>query len=151
HRHHADYQADLHLSSGSKTGDQLFTVLADWDGERVTAINRQTNSETPNSRDNFGVSVQDQMLWRRLFVTVGGRIEKNASFGTVFVPRGTIVYVLHPSSAGLGETTVKASAGTGVKEPNLLQSFSLSPFFLGNPDLKPERSRSAEVGIEQRF
>jgi outer membrane cobalamin receptor len=151
HRHHADYQADLHLSSGSKTGDQLFTVLADWDGERVTAINRQTNVETPNARDNFGVSVQEQMLWRRVFVTVGGRVEKNESFGTAFVPRGTIVYVLHPPSAALGETIVKASAGTGVKEPNLLQSFSLSPYFLGNPDLKPERARSAEVGIEQRF
>jgi outer membrane cobalamin receptor len=151
HRHHADYQADLHLSSGSNTGDQLFTVLADWDGERVTAIDRQTNAETPNARDNFGVSVQEQMLWRRVFITVGGRVEKNASFGTAFVPRGTIVYVLHPPSASLGETTVKASAGTGVKEPNLLQSFSLSPYYLGNPDLKPERSRSAEVGIEQRF
>ena len=28
----------------------------------------------------------------------------------------------------------------------MLESFSLSPFFRGNPDLKPERSRSVEVG-----
>lgn len=33
----------------------------------------------------------------------------------------------------------------------MLESFSLSPFFHGNPDLKPERSRSAEVGLEQRL
>jgi vitamin B12 transporter len=151
HRHHADYQADIHLASDPKAGDQLLTILADWDGERVTAINRRTNVESPNSRDNFGVSVQEQMLWRRFFVTAGGRIEKNESFGTAFVPRGTVVYVAHQPSAGLGETLVKASAGTGIKEPTLLQSFSLSPFFLGNPDLKAERSRSAEVGIEQRF
>jgi len=150
-RHHADYQADVHLASGSKVGDQLFTVLGDWDGERVTAINRRNNVETPNARDNFGVSVQEQMLWRRFFVTVGGRVEKNESFGTAFVPRGTVVYVVRPPSGGLGETLVKASAGTGVKEPTLLQSFSVSPFFLGNPDLKPERSRSVEVGLEQRF
>jgi outer membrane cobalamin receptor len=151
HRHHADYQADLHLSSGSKAGDQLFTVLADWDGERVTAINRRTNVETPNSRDNFGVAVQEQMLWRRLIVTAGGRIEDNESFGTAFVPSGTIVYVAHEPSSAFGETLLKASAGTGIKEPTLLQSFSVSPFFLGNPALKPERSRGVEVGIEQRF
>ena len=151
HRHHADYQADIHLASDPKVGDQLLTILADWDGERVTAINRRTNVETPNARDNFGVSVQEQMLWRRVFVTAGGRIEKNESFGTAFVPSGTIVYVAHQSSPAFGETLIKASAGTGIKEPTLLQSFSLSPFFLGNPDLKAERSRSAEVGIEQRF
>ena len=33
----------------------------------------------------------------------------------------------------------------------MLESFSLSPFFLGNPDLKPERSRNLEAGIEQRL
>jgi outer membrane cobalamin receptor len=151
HRHHADYQADVHLASDAKAGDQLLTIVADWDGERVTAINRRTNVETPNSRDNYGVAVQEQMLWRRVFVTAGGRVEKNESFGTAFVPRGTIVYVAHQPSSALGETLIKASAGTGVKEPTLLQSFSVSPFFLGNPVLKPERSRSAEVGIEQRF
>ena len=32
----------------------------------------------------------------------------------------------------------------------MLESFSLSPFFSGNPDLKPERSRSAELGVAQR-
>jgi vitamin B12 transporter len=84
-------------------------------------------------------------------VTAGGRIENNESFGTAFVPRGTIVYVAHQPSSAFGETLIKASAGTGIKEPTLLQSFSLSPFFLGNPDLKAERSRSAEVGVEQRF
>jgi vitamin B12 transporter len=151
HRHHADYQADFHLASNPKAGDQLLTILADWDGERVTAINRRTNVESPNARDNVGVAAQEQMLWRRFFVTAGGRIEKNESFGTAFVPSGTIVYVAHQASSAFGETLVKAGAGTGIKEPTLLQSFSLSPFFLGNPDLKPERARSAEVGIEQRF
>jgi outer membrane receptor protein involved in Fe transport len=33
----------------------------------------------------------------------------------------------------------------------MLESFSISPFFLGNPDLEPERSRSVEAGIDQRL
>jgi len=44
-----------------------------------------------------------------------------------------------------------AAGGLGIKEPTVLQSFSPSPFFRGNPNLLPERSRSAEVGVEQRF
>ena len=150
-RHHADYQADVHVPGGALGGDQLFTVLADWDGERVTAVNRRTNVETPNARNNFGVAGQAQLLWQKFFVTLGGRVEKNESFGTAFVPRATAVYVLRGASPALGETRLRASAGSGVKEPTLIQSFSVSPFFLGNPDLKPERSRSAEVGVEQRF
>jgi len=33
----------------------------------------------------------------------------------------------------------------------MLESFSLSPYFRGNPDLAPERSRSIEAGVEQRL
>ena len=150
-RHHADYQADLRLASGSALGDHTLTILGDWNGERATATNRRANTETLNSRDNFGASIQEQILWRRVFVTLGGRVEKNEDFGTAFVPRGTVVYVAHESSASFGETRLKASAGTGIKEPTLAESFSLSPFSRGNPDLKPERSRSAELGVEQRL
>jgi outer membrane receptor protein involved in Fe transport len=103
-----------------------------------------------NERDNFGVSAQHQMLWRRVFVTLGGRIEHNDSFGTAAVPRATLVYVAHEGPGRFGETRLKASAGSGIKEPTMLQSFSASPFFRGNPDLKPERSRSLEAGVEQR-
>src|SRR5205823_1904248 len=53
--------------------------------------------------------------------------------------------------SALGETELKAGAGLGIKEPTMLESFSVSPYFLGNPDLKPERMRSAELGIVQRF
>ena len=45
----------------------------------------------------------------------------------------------------------RASAGRGIKEPLFIQSYSPSPSFLGNPDLKPERSRGFDAGVEQRF
>jgi vitamin B12 transporter len=59
--------------------------------------------------------------------------------------------VARASSGAVGETRLKASAGTGIKEPTMIESYSLSPFFLGNLDLEPERSRSVEVGIDQRL
>jgi outer membrane cobalamin receptor len=149
-RHHAAYQADVRLSSGGGSGDQRLTLLADWNGER-SDVNTGFGDPAINARDNFGVSAQQQMLWPRIFLTVGGRLERNESFGTAAVPRATVVYVAHQPSGTIGETQIRASAGLGIKEPTMLESFSPSPFFRGNPDLKPERSRSAEVGIEQRF
>jgi outer membrane cobalamin receptor len=127
------------------------TFLADWDGERALLDNRLSAAVTGASRDNVGWSVQHQALWRRAFVTVGGRVERNDSFGTAAVPRGSIVFVARSASGAVGETKLKASAGLGIKEPTVLESFSPSPFFRGNPDLNPERSRSVEAGIEQRF
>jgi vitamin B12 transporter len=150
-RHHASYQADWRLPSSLSRGDHLLTFLADWDAERATQSNRRSGARTVNARDNFGVSAQDQILWPRIFVTLGGRIERNATFGTEAVPRAAIVMVVHPANGSLGETRVKASGGLGIKEPTMVESFSLSPFFRGNPDLKPERSRSLELGIDQRF
>jgi vitamin B12 transporter len=150
-RQHALYQADVHLNTSPRWGDHLLTALADWDGERSRVENRLAATTTINTRNNNGVAVQDQMLWARTFVTVGGRIERNDAFGTAAVPRATIVYVLHPASGAVGDTQIKASAGGGIKEPSMIESFSVSAFFRGNPDLKPERSRSVEVGLSQRF
>jgi outer membrane cobalamin receptor len=150
-RHHASYQADWRLTNDSSHGDQLLTLVADWDGERADLRDRLAAAQTNPTRNNFGWSVQHQASWRRTFVTAGGRIERNESFGTFAVPRGSVAVVLHQGTGAFGETTVRASAGLGIKEPTLLQSFSLSPFFHGNPDLQPERSRTVEAGVEQRL
>ena len=151
-RHHASYQADWRLSSdASVAGDHRLTLLADWDGERATLIDQLASTNVPASRNNAGLSVQHQALWARTFVTVGARVEHNDSFGTAAVPRGSIVYVARTGGGPVGDTRLRASAGLGIKEPTVLQSFSPSPFFHGNPDLLPERSRTFEAGVEQRF
>lgn len=150
-RHHASYQADWKIANDSAHGSQMLTLLADWDGERAELDDLLAHTTTTPSRDNFGWSIEHQALWPRVFVTAGGRVEKNANFGTAAVPRGSIAVVAHNGAGEFGATTIHANAGLGIKEPTVLQSFSLSPFFMGNPDLLPEKSRTAEVGIEQRF
>jgi outer membrane cobalamin receptor len=150
-RYHASYQADVHLINDGSHGDQLLTVLADWDGERASLIDALANTTTPASRNNEGVSIQHQAVWTRLVATGGLRYEHNESFGDAVVPRGSLAVVLNQGNSIVGETRVRAAAGLGIKEPTLLQSFSPSPFFRGNPNLKPERSRSVEAGVEQRF
>jgi len=155
-RHHASYQADLRLARDADgIGDHQLTFLGDWTGERATLTDAMAvpAATTPASRNNVGVSIQDQALWARFFVTGGLRFEHNASFGGAVVPRGSVVYTLREASAGsaLGSTTVRASGGLGIKEPTLLQSFSPSPYYRGNPDLESERSRTLEAGLTQRF
>jgi vitamin B12 transporter len=51
-----------------------------------------------------------------------------------------------------GTTRLHASAGTGVQNPTLFDQFGFIPDqFVGNPDLKPEKSTGWDIGVEQRF
>src|SRR5262249_28484775 len=148
--HRASYQADGTWAT-AKAGTHVDTALVDWDGERATSIDALANTSDAESRDNVGVSLQHQALWSRVFVTAGVRFEHNASFGDATVPRVSGAAYLRTGSGAVGSTRVHATAGKGIKEPNFTQTFSTSPFFLGNPDLKPERSRSIDAGVEQRL
>jgi vitamin B12 transporter len=149
-RHHASYQADLTSSLGA-AGTHVDTALLDWDGERALLSDLLADTSTRASRDNVGVTVQHQALWPRVFATAGLRVERNDSFGTAVVPRGTAAVYLRKGGSRLGTTKISATAGKGIKEPTVLQSFSPAPSFLGNPDLLPERSRTIDAGVEQRL
>jgi vitamin B12 transporter len=151
-RHHLGYQSDWRLGSIERPrGEHIVTAAVEWDHEGGTLDDRLT-SDAPvvASRDNVGLTAQHQMLWRRTFITLSGRLEKNESFGTSFAPRVVVAHLARPDGSRLGSTKLKASAGLGIKEPSLLQSFSPSPSFEGNPDLDPERARGVDAGIEQR-
>jgi outer membrane cobalamin receptor len=124
----------------------------DWDGERAILTDALAKTSVPASRDNIGVTLQHQALWSRAFVTAGVRFEHNASFGNATVPRVSAAWYARKGGEAIGSTRISASAGRGIKEPNVLQSFSPNPFFLGNPDLQPERiNRALEIGLEQRL
>ena len=63
----------------------------------------------------------------------------------------TVIARPHSEEFALGATRLKAGFGTGIKEPSLLEAFSPSTFFLGNPSLDPERAKSFDIGIVQEF
>jgi vitamin B12 transporter len=143
-RHFATYQADARLD-GPGANEQLLTVAFDVNGERGVLTDRMAGSVVRASRNNFGWTAQHQWLGTRASISSGLRVEQNDSFGTAVAPRFSVAYL---ASAN---TKLKFNAGLGVKEPTILQSFSPSPFFLGNPDLEPERARSIDAGVEQRL
>jgi len=149
-RHHASYQVDGTFDIRG-AGTHVDTALVDWDGERADLRDALAGTTVPASRDNVGVTLQHQALWRAVFVTAGIRFEHNDSFGNATVPRVSAAWYVRQAGSALGTTRVSASAGKAIKEPTLLQSFSPSPFFQGNPDLLPERTRAFDLGVEQRL
>lgn len=49
-------------------------------------------------------------------------------------------------------TRLHASAGTAVQNPTMIEQFGYYPSsWIGNPDLKPEKSKGFDIGVEQSF
>jgi outer membrane cobalamin receptor len=137
------YQADLALGSR-----HLLTAGGELEHETGELGNRAEEPLRPE-RTNFGVYLQDRMLLgSRAYLTLGGRVEKNGSYGTHAVPRAALAVRLRD---GDDATTLRASAGMGVKEPSFFESYGESFFAKGNPDLDPERSTTFDFGLEQRL
>jgi outer membrane cobalamin receptor len=101
-------------------------------------------------RDNHGGYLEARKQFgRRLVLSGGFRVEGNDSFGTRWVPRGGVSYIARFGQGLFGATRLRFSAGEGIKEPSLSQSFAQDPCFPGNPALRAEKNRSFNVGGEQ--
>jgi vitamin B12 transporter len=61
-------------------------------------------------------------------------------------------YRLQASYRVSDTTRLRATAGSGVKNPNNFELFGFDPSgFVGNPNLKPEKSQGWDIGIDQTF
>jgi vitamin B12 transporter len=87
----------------------------------------------------------------RLTLSAGARAEANTNFGTRVVPRVGAVYALRYSQGFWGDTRSRVSYGQGIEEPTVFESFSTDPCSPGNPSLRPERSRTLNLGLDQFF
>ena len=92
-------------------------------------------------RHNTGYFFQGVVGAGRAALTAGGRLDDNSQFGTHGTYRAGVVYRV------LTRTRVRASAGTGFKEPTFFENFA-SGAVQGDSSLDPERSTSWEVGVE---
>jgi len=137
------YQGELALGTR-----HLLTAGAELEHETGELGNRAGEQLHPE-RTNVGVYVQDRLLLgRRAYLVLGARVERNGSFGTTAVPRAALAVRLRD---GADATTLRGSAGMGIKEPSFLESYGESFFAKGNPDLEPERSTTFDLGVEQRL
>jgi vitamin B12 transporter len=152
-RQHLDYESDVTLGSGDRAyGQHIVTFAFGWDRETGLIGDDESGfASTHARRDNFGGTFQDQMVLGRFVISNGVRVEDNGSFGKVVVPRSSAAFLARRGSGTFGATKLKFNFGLGIKEPSFIESFSPEVAFRGNPNLRPERSRSFDFGVEQRL
>jgi vitamin B12 transporter len=94
-----------------------------------------------------GYYIQDQIkLWDRLFATLGVRIDDHSRFDTETTCRIAPAYLIKETG-----TKMKGTFGTGFKAPTLYQLYAPADLWgpIGNKDLKPEKSKGWDFGVEQ--
>lgn len=103
-------------------------------------------------RNNHGVFLHLQKtLAGRLFLSGGIRMEHSSAYGRKLAPRAAVGYRIAGEHGVLSSTYVRLSAGRGITEPSLIQTFAREFYATGNPDLRPERTASYETGIVQEW
>ena len=127
-----------------------------WGGHRVTAA-VEHEGEDFKARDQsfFGATDQDRSReltaligqwraeWSDAIVTdVAIRHDRFSAFADETTLRGTVLF--RPAPAW----TLHAGYGEGIAQPTFYDLFGFFPgSFVGNPDLRPERSRGFEAGV----
>lgn len=131
--------ADHHVTLAFQREEQDFVNR----GAVPDALENQERSEPQNSYiGEYRVGFADQ-----LFLSAGVRHDDNRMFRDATTYRLSAAWRLKEIG-----TRLHASHGTAVTNPGFFELFGFFPaFFLGNPDLKPEESRSFDVGVEQKF
>jgi vitamin B12 transporter len=95
------------------------------------------------SRENAGIFASYDHLLDRLHLQVSGRFDDNSRFGNKFTGQLALGYHISDKWQTFG------SYGSAFRGPNLSEQFSpgFGGLFAGNPDLDPESSTSAELGL----
>ena len=148
----SDYETDgyrtrlEYLGKANLTDSLALQFGADWTRE----VSRSTYASTGFVSDSASMSNEDtgvfaQADWspvEALTVNAAIRQDEHSEFGGHTTGRLTAAYLL-PS-----DTILRASLGTGFRAPS---NYELFDAYSGNPDLDPETSQSADIGVEQRF
>lgn len=149
----------------SATGSERLTLryqadIALQDNGLSLALERQEADYNYSSSDTaFGDPNQEQSRDITSFIAeyrglshdrftwlLSGRYDDNSEFKSAVNGRLSLSY------AAAAATTLRANIGTGRKDPSFTEQFGFFPGqFVGNPDLKPERSVSYDIGIDQGF
>ncbi len=142
-----DYQGDYTERSWAHT-----TVGYEFEDEHAT-VGTLPDSLGSGLRLNHAAYAQQVLTLGRLSIVAGARLVHNQSFGNRAVPRIALGCTALRGGQFLSGTRFRFSYATGIKEPSFAQSFGNGGGFpvLPNPALKPERVRSFEAGVEQKF
>jgi len=95
--------------------------------------------------------LQQQFTLGRLTAIAGGRFVHSSVFGNTGVPRVALTLLALRGGQFFSGTRLRFSYATGFMEPALYQVFAGAPYYVPNPSLLPERTRSFEAGFQQNL
>jgi vitamin B12 transporter len=137
-----------------------YQFLKDWVG--VFGFRFEHEDGEGFTRNNYSTFLEGHgNITHRFFTTFGVGLEHNSFFGFAATPRVSMAYYLRrPTNTGVvGETKLKFNFGQGIKEAStfqqsgalisLLTPAQIAQFNVG--PIGPERSRTFDFGLEQRF
>ena len=147
-----DYLSEATFNTKVFSGEEhKFLFSIEQEKERFKQKGHASMFGNPNQNQdikNYGFTAEYRLgVWDKLFLSASLRKDNNDEFKDRDTVRFSGAYNF-PASG----TKVRAAYGTGVKNPSFTELFGFfSGSFIGNPNLKPEKSESWEFGLDQSF
>lgn len=137
-------QSTFMLGSQSRIDRHRLTLGVDYEDEEYQQ--RSDFADQDQTLDNLGIVVEYfAQPMDVLSLSASVRYDDNSEFRDVTTYRGTGSFLVERTG-----TRIRGSIGTGQKRPSFIERFGFSPeYYIGNPDLKPEKNEGFEAGVEQ--
>jgi vitamin B12 transporter len=145
-RSSADVRANLRLDDLVLTGGWEFEEERQRSFTESASQYGSSNGRSENRRLNRAYYAHASGSRGAISLQAGARAEDNERFGAFTTWQAGLNWAVSEAAG----TRLRFSAGRGLKEPTFFETFATG-FARGNPELKPERSRSWEVGADQRL
>jgi len=128
--------------------NQRLSLLVERETERFSQRGPVLPWGNPNQdrdRETNAVALEYRVvLWEDLTLGASLRHDDNTEFDDAYTRRFDASYLIPDTG-----TRLRATWGTAVKNPTFSERYGYFTSFVGNPDLKPEKSTSWDVGIDQ--
>lgn len=124
-------------------------------GDSVHSIteNGKTKSSSEKTLSSYAAYLQDEIEYGKWFIVPAIRYDHHSAYGSHTSPKIGVTY------NATDHFRIKANYGDGFKAPSVSQLFydldmRMGPSYVhltGNPNLKPEKSKSWDLGVEAEF
>jgi len=143
-----EYQTDVAFSAA---GDVAHSVSALLEYEDLVYAYSDARGGPENQRQSahqWSAALEYRAaIAEQVFLSAALRRDDPNRFTSETTYRATAAWAI----AGTG-VKLRASYGTGVAQPNFFELFGFNPnFFVGNPDLQPEKSEGWDIGADYAF
>lgn len=124
------------------------------DGVHSITENGKTKSSSEKTLSSYAAYLQDEIEYGKWFIVPAIRYDHHSAYGSHTSPKIGVTY------NATDHFRIKANYGDGFKAPSVSQLYydldmQMGPgnwvHLTGNPNLKPEKSKSWDLGVEAEF